>query len=116
MIKILHNTMCSKSCAAVELLRESGEKIEIQEYLQQVPSHAQLRDILDMLGIPALELIRQKEPLFLANFKDAYHTDQQWIDIMIQNPILIERPIVIKGDRAIIGRPIEKIVELLEKR
>lgn len=115
MIKILHNTSCSKSCAALQLLERSGEKLEIHEYLHRVPSQSELKDILRMLGITAEELVRKKEPYFQENLAGVSHTEQEWIDIMIEHPILIERPIVIVQGRAVIGRPIEKVLALLNE-
>ena len=114
MIKIYHNNMCSKSRAALNLLKDNNEEIEIQEYLKEVPSKAELKEILKMLQMKPLELIRKNETIFKENYKDQNLTDEEWIDIMIENPVLIERPIVVKDGKAAIGRPIEKIIELLK--
>ena len=114
MIKIYHNNMCSKSRAALKLLKDNNEEIEIQEYLKEVPSKAELKEILKMLQMKPLELIRKNETIFKENYKDQNLTDEEWIDIMLENPVLIERPIVVKYGKAAIGRPIEKIIELLK--
>jgi len=106
--------MCSKSRAALNLLKDNNEEIEIQEYLKEVPSKAELKEILKMLQMKPLELIRKNETIFKENYKDQNLTDEEWIDIMIENPVLIERPIVVKDGKAAIGRPIEKIIELLK--
>lgn len=113
MIKIYHNNMCSKSRAALNLLKDNNEEIEIQEYLKEVPTKSELKEILKMLQMKPLELIRKNETLFKENYKDKNLSDEEWIDIMLENPVLIERPIVIKDGKAAIGRPIEKIIELL---
>ncbi|MGX1753475.1 arsenate reductase (glutaredoxin) [Sphingobacterium sp. NPDC055346] len=114
MIKIYHNNMCSKSRATLNLLQEGQEEIKIQEYLKQVPSKAELKEILSMLKMKPLDLIRKNEVIFKKNYKDKNLSDEEWIDIMLANPVLIERPIVVKDGKAAIGRPIEKIIELLK--
>ena len=113
MIKIYHNNMCSKSRAALNLLKVNNEEIEVQEYLKVVPTKSELKEILKMLQMKPLELIRKNETLFKENYKDKNLSDEEWIDIMLANPVLIERPIVVKDGKAAIGRPIEKIIELL---
>jgi len=113
MIKIYHNNMCSKSRAALNLLKDNNEEVEIQEYLKEVPTKSELKEILKMLQMKPLELIRKNETLFKENYKDKNLSDEEWIDIMLENPVLIERPIVVKDGKAAIGRPIEKIIELL---
>src|SRR5690606_1070618 len=113
MIKIYHNNMCSKSRAALNLLKVNNEEIEVQEYLKEAPTKSELKEILKMLQMKPLELIRKNETLFKENYKDKNLTDEEWIEIMLENPVLIERPIVVKDGKAAIGRPIEKIIELL---
>ncbi len=113
MIKIYHNNMCSKSRAALNLLKDNNEEVEIQEYLKEVPTKSELKEILKMLQMKPLELIRKNETLFKENYKDKNLSDEEWIDIMLENPVLIERTIVVKDGKAAIGRPIEKIIELL---
>ncbi len=113
MIKIYHNNMCSKSRAALNLLKDNNEEIEVQEYLKVVPTKSELKEILKMLQMKPLELIRKNETLFKENYKGKNLSDEEWIDIMLENPVLIERPIVVKDGKAAIGRPIEKIIELL---
>lgn len=105
--------MCSKSRAALNLLKDNNEKIEIQEYLKEVPSKAELKEIIAMLKMKPLDLIRKNEAIFMENYKNKNLSDDEWIDIMLENPVLIERPIVVKDGKAAIGRPIEKIIELL---
>ena len=105
--------MCSKSRAALNLLKVNNEEIEVQEYLKVVPTKSELKEILKMLQMKPLELIRKNETLFKENYKDKNLSDEEWIDIILANPVLIERPIVVKDGKAAIGRPIEKIIELL---
>lgn len=112
-MKIYHNKMCSKSCAALELMQENGINPQIIEYIHNPPEREELIALLTMLKLKPLELIRTKDALFQQNFKDLTLSDEQWIEVMLENPILIERPIVIKDGKAVIGRPIEKILDLL---
>lgn len=114
MIKIYHNNRCSKSRAAYQLLEENHAEFEVQEYLKEVPTKKELQDILSMLKMKPLDLIRRTETIFKEKYSGKDFTDAEWIDIMIENPILIERPIVIKDGKAAIGRPIENIIDLLK--
>ncbi len=91
------------------------EKIETIEYLVETPSVAELKEIVKMLGIKPEELVRKKESLYKEKYEGKKITGSQWLKILNQNPILIERPIIIKGDKAIIGRPIEKVVSFVKK-
>ncbi len=113
MIKIYHNINCSKSCNVLELLKQQRTEFEIQEYLNDVPTKGQLVELLGQLGLTPKELIRKGEPVFQEKFRNLELTDEQWIDVLLEYPILIERPIVVKDDVAVIGRPIEKVVELI---
>jgi arsenate reductase len=113
MIKIYHNKNCSKSCNALELLQQQAVDIEVQEYLNDVPTRGQLIELLGQLALKPLELIRKGEPVFQEKFQNLHLTDEQWIDVMLEYPILIERPIVVKDGVAVIGRPIEKVLALI---
>ena len=114
MLKIYHNTRCSKSRDVCTILEKKKVKTEVVEYLKTPPTPAEIKEHLKMLGMKAEDLVRKKEPLFLEKFKDKKLTEAQWIKAMAQNPILIERPIVVKGKKAIIGRPPEKVLEFLK--
>lgn len=114
MIKIYHHSQCSKSRQALAYLQEHSAEIVIQEYMQEVPSRKELKHIVDLLGIKPLELIRQKESIFIEQFKGKSLTDEEWIDAMLAFPILIERPIIIQDGKAVIGRPIENLIQLIE--
>ena len=113
-ITIYHNPRCSKSRQTLALLEEKGITPEIVEYLKETPDAATLKAVLSKLGMRARELLRTKEDAFkehgLAN-KDL--SDDDIIAAMIASPKLIERPIVIKGDQARIGRPPESVLEIL---
>lgn len=113
MIKIYHNPRCGKSREGLSLLEKSGKEFEIVRYLTEVPSFEELKSIINQLGIQPIELVRQKEEIWVSNFKGKKLSDEEIIKIMIENPILIERPIVINGNKAAIGRPPEKILEIL---
>lgn len=113
-VKIYHNPRCSKSRQTLSLLESGGIKPDIIEYLKQTPDFNELDNILKMLGIEPRELMRRNEKAYQENrLDDATLSREDLINAMIANPILIERPIVIKGKRAIIGRPPEKVLELL---
>ena len=112
-VKIWHNPRCSKSRAATVLLEEKGVDAEVVKYLETPPTKEELKEMLKMLGISARELMRTKEDVYKAlNLKEENDEDKL-IDAMVSNPKLIERPIVIKDGKAVIGRPIENIIELL---
>ncbi|TPD70642.1 arsenate reductase (glutaredoxin) [Flavobacterium microcysteis] len=113
MITIYHNPRCGKSREGLSLLEKSGKEFEIIQYLKEVPTAEELKSILKLLGISPIELVRQKEEIWVQNFKGKTFSDEEIIKIMIENPILIERPIVINGKTATIGRPPEKILEIL---
>ena len=111
---IWHNPRCSKSRNAMELLEAEGIDAEVVKYLDTPPSRAELTAVLDMLGLSARGLMRTKEDIYKElGIKDI--TDEEMlIGLMVANPKLIERPIVIKDGKAAIGRPIENIVEILK--
>lgn len=110
---IYHNSRCGKSRESLAFLKELGFNPEIKEYLKALPTFDELFDIIQKLGIKPLELIRQKEKLFTEQFKDLQLTDEEWIRVMVENPILIERPIIIHQDKAVIGRPKENIYKII---
>jgi len=112
---ILHNPRCSKSREALRLLRERGIELPVIEYLQQPLSKNELRELCALLGVKPLEIVRTKEELFgeLGLAKDNGYSDAQWLDVLASHPKLMERPIVVYKGRAVVGRPPEKILELL---
>jgi len=112
-MKIYHNPRCRKSRETLELLQDKGVDPEIILYLQTPPNKQELKEILSKLGISPDRLIRKGEPIFKEKFKGKDLTDAQWIDAMINYPKLIERPIVINGNKAVIGRPPVNILQLI---
>ena len=112
-IKIWHNPRCSKSRDSFKLLEEKGIDAEVVKYLEDVPTKEELTELLTMLDISARELMRTKEAVYKElNLKDE-NSEEALIEAMVANPKLIERPIVIRGSKAVIGRPIEKVIELI---
>lgn len=112
--RIYHNPRCSKSRATLALLTERGIEPEVVEYLKTPPSAAELRSLLNKLGIGPAELIRKGEQAFKDSGLDAGAGDDELIELMLRHPILIERPIVEVGAQARIGRPPERVLDLLE--
>ena len=90
------------------------EKFEKIEYLVETPSQKEIKEILKMLGMKAEQLVRKKEPLYKEKYEGKKISNAEWIKILNQNPILIERPIVVKDGKAIIGRPIETIIDFIK--
>ncbi len=113
MITIYHNPRCSKSREGVCLLEEKGLAFKTFKYLDEKITKRELTSIIKKLKIKPIALIRTKEELWKQNFAGKEFTDDELIVILQQNPILIERPIIINGNKAVIGRPIEKILEII---
>lgn len=112
-IKIYHNPRCTKSRETLCLIEKERKSADIIEYLKEPPSEKKLKEILGLLKIKPEQLLRKKEPLFDKKFKNKKLSDTEWIKVMVKNPILIERPIVINGKKAVIGRPPEKVLTIL---
>lgn len=110
--KIYHNPRCSKSRQTLQLLQNHTHEVEVIEYLKTPPSKEELRQIITRLKIDPMDLVRKGEEIYKTSFKGKSYTDEQWLDIMIENPKLIERPIVIHDTKAIIGRPPENVTSL----
>ena len=113
MIQILHNPRCGKSREGLAFLQESGKEFEIVKYLDDVPTFEALSEIIKKLELKPIELVRQKEKIWIENFKGKDLSDEAIINAMISNPILIERPIVINNKKAVIARPFDKIESIL---
>ena len=113
MIKIYHNNQCSKSQCALELLTESGQPYQVVEYLKDTPSAEELREILAKLQMKPEDLVRKGEKLYQEQFAGKTFSDEEWIEILVSNPILIERPIVVTDKGAAIGRPVENILKIM---
>ena len=112
-MKIYHNPRCSKSRQGLAYLEEKGLKVEVIKYLDQAPTYDELVTILHKLQLKPIQLIRKGEAIWREKYKGKELADEQLITAMTENPKLIERPIIIKGDKAIIARPLENIDKLL---
>lgn len=110
---IYHNPRCTKSRQALKLLEEKNENPDTVLYLDTPPSVDELTDIIQMLGIKPYDLLRRGEDIFKENFKGKDLSDKEWIEAMVQFPKLIERPIIVKNKKAVIGRPVEKVLDIL---
>ena len=113
MIQIYHNPRCTKSRQGLQALENSGEKFEVIKYLEDIPSKEELKKILEKLNMPAENLVRKNEAIWKENYRGKILSDEEILEAMIKYPKLIERPIVIKGNKAVIGRPTERIIDLL---
>jgi len=114
MITIYHNNRCSKSRCALEILEKSNVKFKIINYIEFVPNKKDLKTLLNQLGLKPIDLIRKNETIWKENYKGKALSSSQIISAMVKHPKLIERPIVVKNDIAIIGRPPELIIDLIK--
>ncbi len=112
-MKIYHNPRCSKSRKTLNLILEANKEVEVVKYIDTPPTEDELRDILDKLNLPIEYLIRTGEEIYLTEFKGKDLTDDEWIKALVKNPAMLERPIVVKDNQAIIGRPPENVFKLL---
>ncbi len=113
-ITIYHNPKCTKSRATLALLQARGVAPRIVEYLQTPPTAAELAEVVRALGIRPEELVRKGEDVYRAKYAGKALSDAGWIAAMVEDPVLIERPIVVAGGRAAIGRPPERVLPLLD--
>ena len=109
----LHNPRCSKSRAALQLVRESGLELPVREYLEDPLSVDELRRIVKLLGVRPIDIVRRGEPQYAALGLSDTTPDDEVLRAMAEHPILIERPIVVRGERAVVGRPPEAVREIL---
>ena len=113
MIEIYHNPRCRKSREGLAILKKSGKEFKIIKYLDNVPSEASLAKIILLLGITPIQLIRKTEQIWKDNYKGKDLSDAEIIKVLLENPKLIERPIVINNNKAVIGRPSENIIAII---
>ena len=113
MTTIYHNPRCAKSREGLEILKASGEKFSVILYLEDPPGKEKLRQLLKQLDLPPMALVRTGEAIWKERYKGMNLSEEELISAMAEFPKLIERPIVIKGNKAVIGRPPEKIREFL---
>ncbi|MGA8259159.1 MAG: arsenate reductase (glutaredoxin) [Arenicellales bacterium] len=113
-ITIYHNPRCSKSRRTLQLLAEHDVDVDIVEYLKTPPDVDELTRIIDLLGLEPRQVMRIEEPVYKEKgFDDPTLSRRQLIEAMVGDPVLIQRPIVIAGDRARIGRPPEAVLEII---
>ena len=112
-LTIYHNPACTKSRETLALIRSRGHEPRVIEYLKTPPCEAELTAIVRKLGIEPLELVRRNEQVFKDKYAGKTLWPKEWIKAMIKDPILIQRPIVVRGDEAAIGRPPEDVERLL---
>lgn len=114
MIQIYHNPRCGKSRTCLAFIEQTNQEFEIIPYLTQTPSFDELKALLKQLNLEPLQLVRTKEKIWIENFKGKILSDDQIINAMVENPILIERPIVVKDGKAIIGRDPDLVATFLD--
>jgi arsenate reductase (glutaredoxin) len=112
-MKIYHNPRCSKSRNALSILLENNSDIQVIEYLKSSPTESELRDLLKKLAMKPEDIVRKGEAIYKEKYKGKQMSDDEWIAALLENPLLMERPIIVKGDKAIIARPPERVKELL---
>lgn len=112
-LTIYHNPSCSKSRETLALIEASGVKPRVIEYLKNPPSEAELAALVRKLGIAPMELVRKNESVFKEKYAGKKLSDREWIQALATDPILMQRPIVVRGDAAVIGRPPENARRLL---
>ncbi len=113
MITIYHNQRCSKSRECYNILDSKQVDFEVIKYLEEPLSKAKLQEIIKMLNIKPIELVRKNEAIWKEKYKGKEMDDTAVVEAMVQHPKLIERPVVINGNKAVIGRPPEKVLEIL---
>jgi arsenate reductase len=110
---IYHNPSCSKSTEALQILQQNNQEPRIIEYLKNPPDELELNKIIKMPGISARDLIRTSEQAYIAANLEELSTDEEIIEAICAQPILLQRPIVISGNQAVIGRPPIKVLEII---
>ena len=113
MIKIYHNPRCQKSREGLKVLENSGKEFEVIKYLEEIPTKEELRKVIDCLGITPEMLVRKNEQIWKDNFRGKLLSSEEVLDVMILHPKLIERPIVVNGGKAVIGRPTNLIDDII---
>lgn len=112
-MKIYHNPRCSKSRQTLEIIKKNKKEFEIVEYLKDILSISELELIIEKLGITAVELVRKNELIWKENYKGKNLSDKEIVQAMIENPKIMERPIVVNGEKAVLGRPPENVLKII---
>ena len=113
MIQIYHNPRCGKSRNCLAFIKESKKEFEVITYLENIPTIEELKALIQKLNFEPLALVRQKEKIWIENYKNKTMTNDEIIQAMVTHPILIERPILIKGDKAILGRDLDNVTNFI---
>ncbi len=112
-MQFYHNPRCRKSREALSLLQEKGIEPELVLYLKDPPTREAFRALLKKLDMPARDLIRRNDAIYKENYKGKELSEEEWLDALTEHPKLMERPILVKGDQAVVGRPPERVLELV---
>ncbi|RLZ09858.1 arsenate reductase (glutaredoxin) [Faecalibacter macacae] len=115
MYTVLHNSRCGKSRDAIKVMEEAAVEYEVREYLKDELSFDELKDVIAQLNVSPMEIVRTNEVIWKEQFKGKDYSDDELITIMVENPKLIQRPIVLQNGEGVIGRPVENIVEFIKK-
>ncbi|WP_181303999.1 arsenate reductase (glutaredoxin) [Rufibacter sp. XAAS-G3-1] len=113
MLTIYHNNRCGKSRQTLDLLQNAGQEVQVISYLTNPPSAEELKAVLAKLQVGPQDIIRKGERLYKEQYAGQHLTPDEWIQVLVQNPVLIERPIVVNGDKAVMGRPPENVFSIL---
>jgi arsenate reductase (glutaredoxin) len=113
MITIYHNPRCRKSRAGLKYLEDKGVEFEVVEYIKNPLTGMEVKKLLDKLGKKPIDIIRKQEEIYRKELKGKDYADDEWISIIAANPRLMQRPIVVRGNRAVLGDPAENIEQLL---
>lgn len=114
MITIYYNPSCSKCNIALDTIKQHTTEYEIVEYLQDTPSEDELSNLLKKIGCNAFDIVRTNEPLYQEKYANKCYSEQQWIKILHENPVLIQRPIIVNGSCAIVGRTTESLEQIIK--
>ncbi len=112
-VSIYFNSRCKKCQSVMEILKKKQIEAKVVNYLEGTVTEKELKHVIKLLGIPAEQLVRKNESVFKEKFAEKKMTEEQWIKAMLKYPILIQRPIIIKGKKAVIGRPAEQVFDIL---
>ncbi len=113
MIQIYHNPRCGKSREGLALVEQSGKPFEVILYLKDTPTLKELEVLVSKLQLAPIDVIRQKEKIWVESFKGKSYSNKELLQIMVDHPILIERPIVVNNNKAVIGRPTSTIIDCI---
>jgi len=112
-MKIYHNPRCAKSRAGLQYLEEKGYEIEVRKYLTEGLTKNELREIIAKTGREPLFFVRTQEKEYIENYRGKTFSDEEWIKILAENPRLLQRPIVVNGNKAVLANPPENIEEIV---